>query len=420
MVFLKSSSLSFEDIRYICRKMFGISKIPIYFFNINGEILFEYSYEYSQNPLYTNNQQIFKELANICDNNKLIALKTTKYFENFVCLKVSIEQDFIGTILIGPTLSSDLDEKSLSSMIKENDIQHKYKRSLLEYYNHIVIMDYTSLWDICSLIFYNIYNYKLDLEDFRIYSEIIDISNKSDTAFDITQSKKRRDSVFHHPQGFEVQLLQYIKEGNTENLKEFLNSSTSGLAKGIHSRNPLRNEKNLFISFTSLVSHAAMEGGLDWELALSLSDFYIQTVEECNTIVGINDLIVKMFFDYTDRVHKIKTCNYSTNVVKCQNFIFEHLYEKISVSQIASKLSINSSYLSHLFKKEVGISISTYIQKERIDEAKKLIRAGEKSIADIYVPLGFIDQSHFTKTFKKITGINPKEYKLLYASDKKY
>ncbi|MBK1809969.1 helix-turn-helix domain-containing protein [Clostridium sp. YIM B02505] len=419
MVSLRSNLSSIDDIRYICRKIFGISNIPIYFFDVNGEVLFEYSYEHSQNPLYTDKHQIFSELINICNSDKFFGLKTTKYLENFFCSKIIINDVFTGTVLIGPTLSSEIDEKSISNLIKEFDIQHKFKKSLVEYYNHVVIMDYTAFLELVSLLLYQIYNYKLDFEDLQNYSELINVTYENKNSFDISQSKKRRDSVYHHSQGFEVQLLNYIKEGNVEELKEFLMSNSVGGEKGLHSKNPLRNEKNIFISFISLISHAAIEGGLDWELALSLSDFYIQAIEECNTIVGINEIYGKVLFDYTERVHKIRSENYSINVVKCKNYVFEHLYEKITVSQIADHLSMNANYLSHLFKKEVGISISEYIQKERIEEAKKLIRTGEKSLADIYAPLSFIDQSHFTKTFKKITGINPKEYKSLYQSNKK-
>lgn len=414
-----SSFLSLDDIRYTCEKIFGVLKTPIYFFNENNEAIFEFAYEYSRNPLYADRKQTLTELLNT-NKRSFLNLKSTQYYENYLSIQVTTTDSFNGTLLIGPTLSSEIDEKSITSLIKEFNISVKYKNSLVNYYKHVVILDVNSLVDIGLLLYYSVYHSKLDVIDLSNSSQIfINTNSKNENAFDISESKKRRDAIFHHSPGYERELLECIKQGDVDKLNNFLKSITVDGELGFHSKNPLRNQKNLFISFASLVSHAAFEGGLDWELALTLSDFYIRAVEENTTIVDISNLFVKMFLDYTERVHKVKIGNYSTSVLKSQNFIFEHLYEKISLAQIAKHISINPSYISHLFKKEVGISISEYIQEKRIDEAKKLIESDEKSFADIYVPLGFIDQSHFTKVFKKITGITPKKYRTLYVSSKK-
>lgn len=70
-----------------------------------------------------------------------------------------------------------------------------------------------------------------------------------------------------------------------------------------------------------------------------------------------------------------------------------------------------ANYLSQLFKKEVGIPISDYIQQERIEEAKKLIALSDTPLSDVCSSLTFNDQSYFTKVFKKFTGVTPKQYR---------
>ncbi|CUH97051.1 hypothetical protein P22_3177 [Propionispora sp. 2/2-37] len=207
--------------------------------------------------------------------------------------------------------------------------------------------------------------------------------------------------------------MQAIKEGNKEKLLEQLNKPVDG-ERGIHAKNPLRNEKNLFISYVSVVSHAAIEGGLDWELAFSLSDIYIQQVEELQEIKEIYALHYRMMCDYTDRVHALQTNNYSKSIIKTISYINKHLYEKLTIPEIAESLNMNASYLSQLFKKQVGIPISEYIQFERIAEAKKLLHDDSQTILNICVLLGFSDQSYFTKIFKQHVGITPKEYRQLH------
>ncbi|MFW2499810.1 helix-turn-helix domain-containing protein [Clostridium diolis] len=415
MISKDDNCLTLDDIRYLCSKFSSILNIPSYFLNAYGDILFEYSYEYSKNPLYENKQQALMEFANIGNAESYFNLISTKYYENYFSIKIYNSENLLGTILVGPSITKEMDDKSLDLLINNLNIPIKYKQDLVNYYNHTVLMDYNRFVDSGLFIYYSIYRQTLDILDIEKNNQTFtDFSSINKSIFDISESKKRRDSIFHHPQKFERDLLECIEEGDLEKLTKFLKSNSVTGEKGIHSKNPLRSEKNIFISFTSLVSHAAIKGGLDWELSLSLSDFYILSVEECNSINEVYDLFAKLLIDYAERVHRIKKCKYSYSILKCQNFIFEHLYEKITLTELAKNIGINSSYLSHLFKKEVGVSISEYIQSERIKEAQKLIRAGEKSLSDIYVPLGFIDQSHFTKAFKKVTGITPKEYRLLY------
>lgn len=411
----ESSFLSLDDIEYICNKTFGMLKIPIFFFNSSGIILFKFSYKDSNNPLYSNTEQLLNDFLSINDENTPINIKSTMYHENYFIIKVITSDNISGTLLVGPTISSEIDEKSINSIIKKFDILIKYKGSLINYYNNIVIMDFNSFIDAGLLLYHSIYHDKLDFTNVvNIDEMLIDVGLKDSKAFYISNSKKRRNSRLHHSQEFERKLLKHITDGNLEEVIKFLKYTTFDGELGINSKNPLRNLKNIFISYTSIVSRAAIEKGLAWEVSLTLTDFYFEAVEELNTIKDINELFLKMILDYTEHVNKVKMYNYSSAILKCQKYIFEHLYEKISLSILADYSSMNPCYLSHLFKKEVGVSISDYMQKERIEESKKLILSGKKSLVDIYVPLGFIDQSHFSKTFKKFVGITPKEYKTLY------
>jgi YesN/AraC family two-component response regulator len=84
------------------------------------------------------------------------------------------------------------------------------------------------------------------------------------------------------------------------------------------------------------------------------------------------------------------------------------LIEDISLSQLAERAAMNPSYLSVLFKKEVGISISEYIQQAKIDETKSLLTYTDHTLTEIATLLNFHDQSYFTKVF---TGVTPKQYK---------
>ena len=78
---------------------------------------------------------------------------------------------------------------------------------------------------------------------------------------------------------------------------------------------------------------------------------------------------------------------------------------------------LSPNYLSSLFKKEVGIPISDYIQRHRVDEAKKLLVLTNYSISDISTWLNLNDQSYFIKIFKKYTGLTPRGFRNDHSSD---
>ena len=93
-----------------------------------------------------------------------------------------------------------------------------------------------------------------------------------------------------------------------------------------------------------------------------------------------------------------------------KKYISENLTEKISLDDVADKLGLNSAYFSHLFKKETGTSFVEYRMQLRMEKAMKLIDSSNMKITEIANSLGYEDLSHFTKTFKKYTGLSPSKY----------
>lgn len=216
---------------------------------------------------------------------------------------------------------------------------------------------------------------------------------------------------------FERYFYNLIKNGETEKLKELLKiHSLDGEYIVLAKNNPLRSWNNLVICFITISCRAAMEGGLPTETKYAISDVYIQELEELTSIKDVEDLANEVFIDLAGRVRNLKTHQYSKLVTMCQNYISKNLSENITLQSLANQLKVNSSYLSNLFTKEVGASLSEYIIKEKISEAKRMLLFTQFSILEIYTALGFCDQSHFTKVFKKSTGSTPKQFRNIFSS----
>jgi YesN/AraC family two-component response regulator len=101
--------------------------------------------------------------------------------------------------------------------------------------------------------------------------------------------------------------------------------------------------------------------------------------------------VQESFCDFADRVNRAREQKYSKTIATCLNYIFKHLYEEIALSPLADIVDMNPSYLSVLFKKEVGTSLNEYIQRAKVEEAKNLLTLTNYSSTDICSWLNFTD-----------------------------
>lgn len=91
--------------------------------------------------------------------------------------------------------------------------------------------------------------------------------------------------------------------------------------------------------------------------------------------------------------------------------INRHYAEEISVTEIAVHHKCNADYLSRVFKRTVGFGMIEYLHRIRIDHARRLLQTERFSIGEIGHLVGFPDQSHFGKIFRRIVGVSPQEFR---------
>jgi AraC-like DNA-binding protein len=103
-----------------------------------------------------------------------------------------------------------------------------------------------------------------------------------------------------------------------------------------------------------------------------------------------------------------------------KEFIQDHIDTNISLKEISKDMDISSSYMSREFSKYFeNLSFGEYIRKKRIEKAIELMRSHSYALTEIAYLTGFSDQSHFTRIFRKHTGINPSEYKKTLQKSKR-
>lgn len=96
-------------------------------------------------------------------------------------------------------------------------------------------------------------------------------------------------------------------------------------------------------------------------------------------------------------------------------YLDNHYAEAVSLEQVAADAGFNASYFSVLFKKECGIGFQDYLTELRMKKAKEMLKKSSLPVAEICEQVGYRDLRHFSKTFKKMTGLNPGGYRKLYG-----
>jgi AraC family transcriptional regulator len=123
-------------------------------------------------------------------------------------------------------------------------------------------------------------------------------------------------------------------------------------------------------------------------------------------------LAIHLLRNYCTTQPKLSSYADGLSALKLQQvkeYINEHLYQDVSISEIAGIAQMSQYHFLRLFKQSMGVTPHQYILQCRIDKAKYLLQYSKLSIADIAVRVGFCDQSHLTRYFKRIVGVTPKQ-----------
>lgn len=162
----------------------------------------------------------------------------------------------------------------------------------------------------------------------------------------------------------------------------------------------------------TLVTRAAIRGGLDRATAFSLSDTYIQKAELMKDYAGLLRLNARMVEDFTQRVADARCGAGASPLIRSvREYILTHLAEPITTEDLSRATGMNRTYLCKRFQEEANMTVNHYVTAVKMDEARRLLEVTKKTSAEIAEVLGYSSQSYFQSVFKKSTGKTPGEYR---------
>ena len=226
---------------------------------------------------------------------------------------------------------------------------------------------------------------------------------------------QREKEIQRMPFELERMILRFIAEGHPKEMIAFCTSSLARLPDlripiGKTSKDKLRQLKYNAVAGITLSCRAAMIGGAPEIECYARSDRAIMQIDELNNELPIYQVLIQTAIDYATLVQQTQSnAKHPLIVRRCVQYITSHTHQSITLDQLAEGSVYSKEYIAKLFRKHMGMSISDFIQKARIDEAKDLLRQG-KSCGEVACILNYTSQSYFIRQFKKQIGITPKAY----------
>lgn len=245
----------------------------------------------------------------------------------------------------------------------------------------------------------------IDTDTFCIENDVL-----HQTTSDLIESNH-----FHLNPFLEKKMFQAITYGDEQRLRDTYSimKQNENLLGTFAKDSLLRHKKNQLITTIALSTRHAIEGGVIQEHAYQLSDALNQKIESISHLDALSNKAFDIMLLFCREVQKSRFSNFSNPIKETCQYIYNHIYNDLSLKVIATHIGYSPSHLSKKFKQEVGQTITSFILEAKIEESKKLISYSDKDLNTISNLLNFTDYSYFIKVFKRHEKCTPKEYLLL-------
>lgn len=328
--------------------------------------------------------------------------------ENFLYYGLFRAKNDATSLLIGPVSLMPVNTASAAKILRSMGEPASRAKELVDYFSSIPSYPLRTFLQILCTVNYFINEEKTDVGQLLLTEDL--------PALAPNLLPQPSEVEIHNTMELEERMLSCVEHGRTEDILKMFSAPTAGRA-GEMAADALRQQKNLIICTATLVTRAAIRGGMNQEQAFALSDMYIQKAELMSDVLSLTRLNAQMVLDFTKRVEAEKAGIHNSKLVRqTRDYILSHIGIPITTDMLSKELGMNRTYLCKLFTEETGFTINQYVTQVKMEEARRLMDITKKPIAEIAEYLGYSTQSYFQKVFKHRFGITPGEYR----TNKKY
>lgn len=317
-------------------------------------------------------------------------------------------------LFFGPMLFEEIKGRRFDELFQSLELPEKLRMPLVNHYYNIKLVPYYAVFE----SFVNVvadYTYGKDQYQIVYY--------QTDEAGAWTKNYLRNKKELNIPENpflnvkyieerYDVEnaFIRAVSGGNEAQGTEQVNKMQSLMLPQRNS-NEMRDMKNYTITLNTLLRKAAETAGVHPYHIDSCSNSNVQQIEQLTNLDQCRSFQRKLVHSYCDLVKEYNLKDYSMPIRKAITYINVDLSADLSLKSLAGQLNVNASYLSTLFKKETGMTLTEYVNNRRIKHARKLLRGTSLPVKNISLQCGISDIYYFSRMFKRITGVTPRAYR---------
>ncbi|MGN1085251.1 MAG: helix-turn-helix domain-containing protein [Lachnospiraceae bacterium] len=339
-----------------------------------------------------------------------------KYADIFRCTYIFLllpDTEFHAVMLIGPYTTSRIDKKVLMEFMEKYEIPPQSVGTLEKYFHNIPFFE----TDTPLFVLLNTFGERIWGGMERVSFETVEqgvIPDKDSavvhgSTFEKADALLRMQAVEERYER-ENELLKAVARGLTHKV-ELLAGDLSMEHYEKRADDPIRNLQNYSIIMNTLLRKAVEDASVHPLYIDRLSSDFGHKIELLTSLESGKRLQREMLHRYCLLVKNHSMKGYSLLVRKVITCVDSDLTADLSLNAMAESLNVNASYLSALFKKETGRTLTEYVNSRRIRYGIFLLHSTTLQIQTIAQYCGIPDVNYFTKMFKKRVGKTPKEYR---------
>jgi two-component system response regulator YesN len=333
---------------------------------------------------------------------------------------IMFEEHLIGSIACGPAILWDADEVALSEFTeKTRNMGLRVDAAAL--FHSAPSCDCVNMTGAAQILFIIVnsltreHSVYLDqraqiTEQQAKIAELI-IERKNHAAL-ISKENRLPDPVY--PEDTERELINLVQSGSKEQARRVLTlllSEIFSFADGNMDTIRIR-----LFELIAFFSRAAVETGAPLPEVNRIMESFFAVFDAGTDFESICFSTAQAMDGFIDTISRVRGGKaLSPHLARALDYILAHYDRELTLGKVAESIFVSGFYLSHLFRKEMNQTFSDYVGKIRIDQAKLLLKKDKTlQIQEIAERAGFNDPNYFAKTFKKLTGVTPREYQSFF------
>jgi len=324
-----------------------------------------------------------------------------------VCVPVVDKDKLLGGMFFGKCLWEPVTDVLVSDIEKRLSDTGVNKKKLVAAIDELPVIHGRKIRKAAQFLFDLLYD--VGRFDTRVIRWRQQRSEQQSQIGEFIQESKRLGTDWKYPLESERELMSKVKIGDRTGAKEILNS----ILGTILFQNPgdLGILKARLLELLSILSRSAVEGGVDINIMLAKNLGYVDKVMQIHNQEDLCAWISIALNEFIELVYSSQDSRKVTQITPAINYIDANYDKPVTLAEIAKASHLSSSRLAHIFKEQMGITIIDYLTSVRIERAKQLLLATEQNCTEICFQVGYNNQSYFTRTFKEIVGMPPRQFR---------